>query len=395
MKTTGWVPLLCAVACACGYPQPDRVGAPGDASVADAGDARIADGRPAADAAAAAPATSGPDAAAAAPDARPPAPDAPPACGARGQVCCAGGGCAARAICDGAVCIAADVWASGSGGTYHFDGSWKPSFLGSNNVPFNAIWGTSPTNIVAVGNNGLVARYDGHTWTRDVSEGTDTALTLYSVSGTGTDDIWAGGIDRFAYFNGSSWTSVPFALPNPLSPIDYRGVWLYGRATGFACTAAYSAISQVTAGTWAKSITSASNHELFAIWGASATSGWAVGHGHNLTTGDPAKLMRWDGGTWTVATTLLPTGTPSLGGVWGTDESHVWIVGAAGTVLFYDGSSWTSRFSGSSDYLRAVWGSGPSDVWAVGDGGAIHWNGTAWAPVPGLGAAKTVWLSAQ
>jgi hypothetical protein len=288
--------------------------------------------------------------------------------------------------------MAADVWASGPNGTYRFDGSWHPAFLGSNNVGYNALWGTSSTNVVGVGTNGLVARYDGATWTREV-QASDSTATLYALGGSGPNDIWAGGLDGFAHYSGGAWTRVPFLRANPLTGIDYSGIWLYGPGNGFACSHAYSTTVQLADGVWQKSFDGPSNHDLGGLWGASASRAWAVGHGHNLTTGDPGKILQWDGGAWSTAT--LPAGTPALTAIWGTDATHVWAVGRGGTVLFHDGATWASRFSSTADDLSAIWGSGPRDVWVVGAGGAIHYNGQAWTAIPGLPASTTVWLSAD
>lgn len=290
--------------------------------------------------------------------------------------------------------MSADVWASGPSGSYHFNGSWQPFFIGSNNLPLNAISGTSPTNVVGVGNSGLIAHYDGSdtSWRKDVGETSDPDLNLYSVSGTGPDDIWAGGIDRLAHYDGSSWTVVPLVLGAPVSPISYRGIWLDQRGQGFACSAEYSAISRLDAGTWSKDRTGPSNHELFSIWGSDPEHAWAVGHGHSLT-GFPGKIMKWDGTTW--GTDEVPASTPELTGVWGTDANHVWAVGANGTLLFFDGTAWTALFSGTGDNLNAIWGSGPRDIWVAGDGGARHFNGTAWSAIGSLGALTTIWLSAD
>jgi hypothetical protein len=290
--------------------------------------------------------------------------------------------------------MAADVWASGPSGSYHFNGTWTRFFIGSNSLPLNAIRGISRTNIVGVGDNGLIAHYDGSHWNTDVLKGTDPTLSLYSVGGTGPDDLWAGGTDRFMRFDGASWTNVPFVIPSPVNPINYRGLWLYQRAQGFACSDTYSVISQLNAGTWSKRSTSGSNHELFDMWGSDLAHAWAVGHGHDLTVGAPAKIMKWDGTTWTDDSTV-PASLPVLRAVWGTDATHVWAVGDNGTILFFDGSTWMARFSGTSDNLNAIWGSGPRDIWVAGSGGARHFNGTAWSAVGAVGALTTIWLSAD
>ena len=93
-----------------------------------------------------------------------------------------------------------------------------------------------------------------------------------------------------------------------------------------------------------------------------------------------------DGWTWADG----PAGV-DLFGAWGSSASDVWYVGAAGTILHFDGHAFSSPDSGTGEELRGVWGSSASDVWAVGrpqydegDAVILHWDGSAW------GIAKTV-----
>ena len=51
----------------------------------------------------------------------------------------------------------------------------------------------------------------------------------------------------------------------------------------------------------------------------------------------------------------------------GVPASDVFAVGDGGTILHYNGSTWSSMTSGTTNYLRGVWGSSGSDVFAVGD----------------------------
>ena len=46
-------------------------------------------------------------------------------------------------------------------------------------------------------------------------------------------------------------------------------------------------------------------------------------------------------------------------------------MGNRGTLLYYNGPSWSAVASGTTNLLTGVWGSGPADVWAVGHGGTL------------------------
>ena len=65
-----------------------------------------------------------------------------------------------------------------------------------------------------------------------------------------------------------------------------------------------------------------------------------------------------------------------LFGVWGSDGDDVFVVGDSGTILHYNGSSWSEMDCPTSKSLYGVWGSSGSDVFAVGEGGTIlHYSG--------------------
>jgi hypothetical protein len=66
----------------------------------------------------------------------------------------------------------------------------------------------------------------------------------------------------------------------------------------------------------------------------------------------------------------------------------VWVVGLSGTILHYNGATWSSVASGTMELLEAVGGTSASDVWAVGLFGTIlHYNGTTWSSV----SSGTTW----
>jgi hypothetical protein len=76
------------------------------------------------------------------------------------------------------------------------------------------IWGTSPTNIFAVGRSGQILRYNGSSWTRMASP---TTRALGNVSGSSASDVWAVGDSVLLHFDGSAWSQVPW--PSILQPM--------------------------------------------------------------------------------------------------------------------------------------------------------------------------------
>jgi hypothetical protein len=86
---------------------------------------------------------------------------------------------------------------------------------------------------------------------------------------------------------------------------------------------------------------------------------------------------------------VVPTGADLLD-VWGSGPSDVWIVGAGGTVLHFDGQSFTPITSGTTVDLRAVFTARLDDVWIGGDGATLlHWNGSDMSAVSVTGVEPT------
>jgi hypothetical protein len=72
-----------------------------------------------------------------------------------------------------------------------------------------------------------------------------------------------------------------------------------------------------------------------------------------------------------------PQGTP-YAGVWSSSASNVWAATEQGTLLHYDGSSWT-QVGGIAEYGGAhmFWGTA-NDLWLSNLTNTWHWNGTTW-----------------
>lgn len=110
---------------------------------------------------------------------------------------------------------------------------------------------------------------------------------------------------------------------------------------------------------------------LSAFWGSGPRDVWAAG--------DSGTLIHFDGTTWSGRVDLVEV---SLHALWGSGPRDVWAAGGAGTLLRFDGETWRRVPSGSDEDLRAVTGSSRQDVWAVGGRAALHFDGARWSSVP-------------
>ena len=78
----------------------------------------------------------------------------------------------------------------------------------------------------------------------------------------------------------------------------------------------------------------------------------------------------------------LPSGDrwprESLRQVWMSDVDHAWAVGDSGTLLRYDGSTWTKQAIDTTEDLTAIAGTAPDDIWVAGRQSLLHFDGTSW-----------------
>jgi hypothetical protein len=163
------------------------------------------------------------------------------------------------------------------------------------------VWGTSASNVWAVGNSGAIRHYDGTIWSGAAS-GTSQPLT--GVWGTSASDVWAvGGFSgTILHYDGTSWSS---------------------------------SLERGQAGI------------LFSVWGSSASDVW-VG-------GDADSLFHYNGTTWSAVGGV----TRTIHGIWGGNASDVWAVGynpgIGGTIFHFNGSIWSSIAAGTTQGLNGVW----------------------------------------
>ena len=105
------------------------------------------------------------------------------------------------------------------------------------------------------------------------------------------------------------------------------------------------------------------------LWGSASNDVFAVGYG--------GTILHYDGATWSA---MNSSTTNFLYGVWGSASNDVFAVGAGGIVLHYDGATWSAMTSGTISILIGVWGTSSNDVFAVGAGGTVlHYGGATWS----------------
>jgi hypothetical protein len=107
--------------------------------------------------------------------------------------------------------------------------------------------------------------------------------------------------------------------------------------------------------------------DLAAIHGTSEDDIWTVGAG--------GSALHFDGTTWTPSATGVLV---ALHDVYALAEDDVWAVGEGGTVIRFDGAAWERIAVPTTELLTSVAATSASDVWVGGDEVLWHWDGAAW-----------------
>ena len=140
----------------------------------------------------------------------------------------------------------------------------------------SGIWGTSSTDVFAVGDSGTILHYDGAAWS-----------PMNSGTARGLDSVW-----------GSS--------PSDVFAVGWSGTILH--CDGAAWSLMSSGIAE----------------RLYGVWGSSSSDIFAVGRW--------GTILHCDGAAWS----LMSSGIAErLYGVWGSSSSNVFAVGSDGTIMHF------------------------------------------------------------
>lgn len=257
---------------------------------------------------------------------------------------------------------------------------WEQLYPGYPTHGFNDIYAAGPTNAFAVGDFGLIYRFNGATWATMTSP---VSTNLNAVWGRSANDIFAvGDSGTILHYNGSAWQ----AMASPTSD-NLHSVW------GFA-TPGYPVyaggrdgdILKYNGGTWSFMQTGLSDGDfdytiIYGIWGYSITNLYAVGY----KTGDNTEdiyLKSTDGSTWQQFTGPTGSDIPAATfpvAIWGSVGGNMYVGGKSGIYRLTNGAgSWSANLYPGE--VADIWGNSPTDLWAAG-GGIAHFDGASWTSV--------------
>jgi hypothetical protein len=268
---------------------------------------------------------------------------------------------------------ASDIWAVGfNGSIVHYDGSHWARVLDGVSYAFTGVWGSGPSDVWAVGYRSLsntapvIFHYDGRAWVQDAAVAdTLPSPPLTDIWGTEASNVWAVGYaGRVLHFDGVHWVDAsvdPSFHAERIWGTSATDAWIVGPAT---------VLHFDGSGWMPQSDAVLTEAQLLAGWGAGRDDLWAAG---DVGRG----FVHFDGSSWR---RVMPADTTFAGwfwSLWGVTPSCIWAVASSGVsgrgvgaVWQYDGTAW-SIVARDTVNLRGIWASSASDAWAVGDHGAI------------------------
>jgi hypothetical protein len=284
------------------------------------------------------------------------------------------------------------------------------------------------TENAVVPTKGVVLHYDGNAWQAVVRDTSAAGVHAYTISGSSGSDILVGGWSCQSamrlHYTGGVW---PDASPGCyVKPYSLDAWYSFGVVSSTEYYASYSRPSPSTgwlghyvAGNGSSvydffvpaKIFISSPNSVYGFTGASVAhfdgTSWTDTHmpvdgvqslwgdkqsSAAFTVGRQGVILYYNGSSWQTQTSGT---TQQLNGVSGTSPSDVFAVGAAGTILHYDGTSWSSQQSGTTKNLTAVWATASNSVFAVGYNTILHFDGTNWSAqtFPGPMYFSAIWAA--
>lgn len=263
------------------------------------------------------------------------------------------------------------------------------------------VWGSSATNVFAVGDGGTILHFDGTGWTQMQS---GTTMDLYHIEGVAPNLVFAAGFSGVYRWDGVRWSRADMdgygaSDANSLFGASDGSIW----ATRSQRTAL---VSQFIPGQgwWHHGLPpyNESGRPVYCPW--TKTVGGEPGNNIFVTDGC-GSTYHWNGTAWTQHFQYVPQferlwGFPGIGAVgiavgsawrntggprdwtresswpvalafWASSPSDLFAVDGSARIHHFDGSSWSSIDLAPAGALRGIHGATIADIFAVGEGGTI------------------------
>ena len=256
---------------------------------------------------------------------------------------------------------ASDIYAVGIGGTILHsggDGQWTAQTSGTT-ATLSAIWGDSASDLFATGDS-IVLRSSGDgNWHAETPPG-GPWLAVWGSSGS---DVYIAGIGGIAHSTGDgSWTlQPPSTLPRGYFGLGGRGasdVWAVG-GDGQTTVGQLIGGAERFNGSWSWTALGSTENMKSLVFASAGT--FIVGNGGQIWCDPGSGFVQ-----------QVSNDFNDLNSVWADSDGTLFAVGGSGSVVTSSGNGvWTNEATPSALPLNGVWGTSPVALYAVGYGGEI------------------------
>ena len=242
-------------------------------------------------------------------------------------------------------------------------------FLNHSNtyLDFNAVLGSSESDVFAVGKGGIIFHYNGNKW---IQQSSPTEKDLESLWKSSSNDYYTVGEDGILLvYRGVSWSEIETNLTYHLFDIDGsdKNIWIAG-------------------GMWQQSgLVIHFNGEQFSephfLTNIPFSSIDITDHAVYVSG---SEMYAYTQNQWTMDDTFRKGFFSSIRGIWGNSTDNIYAVGEKSSLLHFNGKIWEkATVMDSSNHLNAIWGLDSDSILAVGDNGTIiYYNGISWSLIP-------------
>ncbi|MHB8893849.1 MAG: DUF5719 family protein [Candidatus Geothermincolia bacterium] len=235
------------------------------------------------------------------------------------------------------------------------------------------VWALSATRAWAVGASGTIRYYNGTTWSMQTSP---TGYNLLAVWGLSASNIWAvGGEDGFnnpviVHYDGTSWTDqTPAGMTtggfSDVHALNATHVWAVGGMDG---------ATWFFDGTNWNMINDGVDFSLYQVSAGNANVVYGIAW-------DGTVVRSADGGV-TYSSVLSSVDWPLA--IHAVSATNVFVVGTGGTIRTFNGTTWTTRTSGTTVDLDDVDAYSATGIFTVGDQTLLSSTGTTWTTRKGM-----------
>jgi hypothetical protein len=258
-----------------------------------------------------------------------------------------------------------DLYFRSWAGVFHYDGTTLTELGFGENFSISDLWASGPDDVYVVTRSEMVHHYDGTEWSEYELAAPVSGRRFYEVSGASANNVLVCGSATMLY-DGADWVEIAHEDISSIS-----AVWCNGANDYFA--AADDRLLRCDGTGW-REISRMPEDENWSrfegIWVDQSEATFAVG--------DNGDIWRCRGGE----IELFNMSYMRLDDIWGSSHDDVYAVGRRGTILHFDGESWSSQPPFTEDDIRKLWGTAADDVYAIAWRYLYHFDGSEWSQVP-------------